>query len=125
LSTWYIPGKSPIRISNLHRIAYLDAAGRSVCGPGAGVHEEVYEFWTSDMLRLFREAGMPRRVAPPVADCGAKFNGGNDSDGPRIVSPVRGLAYTVRISQSAPLLLRAVDDRGLADNRELIVDFLP
>jgi penicillin-binding protein 1C len=166
VSTWYIPGKSPIRISNLHRIVYLDAAGRSACGPGAGVHEEVYEFWTSDMLRLFREAGMPRRVAPPAADCGGKFNGGNDSDGPRIVSPVRGLAYTVRISQPAPLLLRAdaaagtrsvywfagnaylgrasfgeglawlppqggryplraIDDRGLADNRELTVDFLP
>jgi penicillin-binding protein 1C len=166
VSTWYIPGKSPIRISNLHRIVYLDAAGRSACGPGAGVHEEVYEFWTSDMLRLFREAGMPRRVAPHAADCGGKFNGGNDSDAPRIVSPVRGLAYTVRISRPAPLLLRAdaaagtqavywfagnaylgrapfgeglawlppqagryslraVDDRGLADNRELTVDFLP
>jgi penicillin-binding protein 1C len=166
LSTWYIPGKSPIRISNLHRIVYLDAAGRSVCGPGAGVHEEVYEFWTSDMLRLFREAGMPRRVAPAAAECGGKFNGGNDSDGPRIVSPLRGLTYTVRISQPAPLSLRAdaaagtqavywfagnaylgrapfgeglawvppqagryslraVDDRGLADSRELIVDFLP
>lgn len=166
VSTWYIPGKSPIRISNLHRIVYVDAAGRSACGPGAGVHEEVYEFWTSDMLRLFREAGMPRRVAPPAADCGGKFNGGNDSDGPRIVSPVRGLAYTMRIGRPAPLLLRAdaaagtqavywfagnaylgrapfgeglawlppqtgryslraVDDRGLADDRELVVDFLP
>jgi penicillin-binding protein 1C len=166
VSTWYIPGKSPIRISNLHRIVYLDAAGRSACGPGAGVHEEVYEFWTSDMLRLFRDAGMPRRVAPPAADCGGKFNGGTDSDGPRIVSPVRGLSYTMRISRPAPLLLRAdaaagtqavywfagnsylgrapfgeglawlppqagryslraIDDRGLADNRELIVDFLP
>jgi penicillin-binding protein 1C len=166
VGTWYIPGKSPIRISTLHRIVYLDAAGRSACGPGTGVHEEVFEFWTSDMLRLFREAGMPRRVAPPAADCGGKFTAGNDSDGPRIVSPVRGLAYTVRISQPAPLLLRAdaaagtqsvywfagnaylgrapsgeglawlppqggryslraIDDRGLADNRELTVDFLP
>jgi penicillin-binding protein 1C len=166
VSTWYIPGKSPIRISTLHRIVYLDAAGRRACGPGPGVHEEAYEFWTSDMLHLFREAGMPRRVAPPPADCGAKLDADNDSDGPRIVSPVRGIGYTVRISHAAPLLLRAdaaagtqsvywfagnaylgrasfgeglawlppqagryslraVDDRGLADSRELTVDFLP
>ena len=166
MGTWYIPGKSPIRISTLHRIVYLDAGGRRVCGPGAGVHEEVYEFWTSDMLRLFREAGMPRRVAPPAAECGGEAGGSDESQGPRIVSPVRGLVYTVRLSRSAPLSLRAdaaagtlavywfagnaylgraafgeslawlppqagryslraVDDRGIADTRELQVDFLP
>ncbi len=166
ISTWYIPGKSPVRVSSLHRVVYLDAAGRRVCGPDAGVHEEVYEFWTSDMQRLFREAGMPRRVAPPAPDCGAGSNGGDDPQGPSIVSPVRGLVYTVRLGKSAPLLLRAdaaagtesvywfagnaylgrappgevlawlppqagryslraVDDRGFADNRDLVVDFLP
>jgi penicillin-binding protein 1C len=167
VSTWYIPGKSPIRVSNLHRIVYLDAAGRRVCGPGAGVHEEVYEFWTSDMLRLFREAGMPRRVAPPAPDCAARRDDlGDDREGPRIVSPVRGLVYTLRIGRLAPLslraeaaagtqaiywfagsaylgrapfgeglawsppqpgryLLRAVDDRGAADSRELVVDLVP
>jgi penicillin-binding protein 1C len=167
VSTWYIPGKSPIRISNLHRIVYFDAAGRRVCGPGAGVREEVYEFWTSDMLRLFREAGMPRRVAPPAPDCAARRDDvGDDREGPRIVSPVRGLVYTQRIGRLAPLslraeaaagtqsvywfagsaylgrapfgeglawsppqpgryLLRAVDDRGAADSRELVVDLVP
>jgi penicillin-binding protein 1C len=167
IGAWYIPGKSPIRISNLHHIVYLDAAGHRVCGPGAGVREEVYEFWSSDMLRLFREAGMPRRVAPPLADCAdGSIGGGDDREAPRIVSPVRGLVYTLRIGQSAPLslradagsgtqavywfagnaylgrapfgeglawlpsragryLLRAVDDRGIADTRELVVDFVP
>jgi penicillin-binding protein 1C len=167
VSTWYIPGKSPIRISNLHRLVYFDPAGRRVCGPGAGVREEVYEFWTSDMLQLFREAGMPRRVAPPAPDCAAGFGGAGDGrEAPRIVSPVRGLVYTLRIGSLAPLslradaasgtqavywfagsaylgrapfgdslawlpsqpgryLLRAVDDRGAADTRELVVDLVP
>jgi penicillin-binding protein 1C len=167
VSTWYIPGKSPIRISKLHRIVYFDAAGRRVCGPGAGIREDVYEFWPSDMLQLFREAGMPRRLAPPAPDCAAgSAAGGYDPEGPRIVSPVRGLVYTLRIGRLAPLslradaaagtqslywfagdaylgrapfgeglawlpsqpgryLLRAVDDRGLADTRELIVDLVP
>jgi penicillin-binding protein 1C len=170
VSTWYIPGKSPIRVSNLHRIVYFDAAGRRVCGPAEGVREEVYEFWTSDMLRLFREAGMPRRVAPPAPECG-KVSGdvvdtGDEREGPRIVSPTRGLVYTLRTSRMAPLSLRAdaaagtqavywfagkaylgrapfgeglawlptqpgryslraVDDRGVADTRDLVVDFVP
>jgi penicillin-binding protein 1C len=167
VSTWYIPGKSPIRISNLHRIVYFDAAGRRVCGPGSGVREEVYEFWTSDMLQLFREAGMPRRVAPPAPDCAAGSGvAGDDRDAPHIVSPVRGLVYTLQVGSLAPLslradapsgtqavywfaggaylgrapfgdslawlpsqpgryLLRAVDDRGGADTRELVVDLVP
>jgi penicillin-binding protein 1C len=173
VSTWYIPGKSPIRISDLHRRVYFDAAGSRVCGAGAGVREEVYEFWSSDMLQLFREAGMPRRVAPPAPECatgtGNAAGTGASSDAreaPRIVSPVRGLAYTLRIGHSVPLslradaasgtqavywfaggaylgrapfgdslawvppqpgryLLRAVDDRGGADTRELVVDLVP
>jgi len=177
VSTWYIPGKSPIRVSTLHRMVYLDAAGRRVCAPGAGIREEVYEFWTSDMLQLFREAGMPRRVAPPAPDCAAGAGEAGpgpagsgdalaDRAGPRIVSPVRGLMYTLRIGHSEPLslradstagtrsvywfagnaylgrapfgdglawspsqpgryLLRAVDDRGGADTRELTVDLVP
>jgi len=165
VATWYIPGKSPIRLSNLHRLVYLDAAGRRVCGPGVGVREEIYEFWTSDMLRLFREAGMPRRVAPPAPPCGGG-DSGDDREGPRIVSPVRGLVYTQRVNRLAPLSLRAdaaagteaiywfagkvylgrapfgeglawvppqpgqyslraVDDRGAADTRELVVELVP
>jgi penicillin-binding protein 1C len=170
VSTWYIPGKSPIRVSNLHHIVYFDASGRRVCGPAEGVREEVYEFWTSDMLRLFREAGMPRRVAPPAPECGKVSgdggDGGDDREGPRIVSPTRGLVYTLRTGGLAPLSLRAdaaagtqavywfagnaylgrapsgeglawlpaqpgryslraVDDRGAADARDLVVDFVP
>jgi penicillin-binding protein 1C len=172
VDTWYIPGKSPIRISNLHRIVYLDASDRRVCGPGRGVRQEVYEFWTSDMLQLFREAGMPRRVAPPAPDCGSESGAAASADAdarreaPRIVSPVRGLVYALRIGHTEPLalradaaagtraiywfagnaylgkapfgeslgwlpsqpgryVLRAVDDRGTADTRELIVDLVP
>jgi penicillin-binding protein 1C len=167
VETWYIPGKSPIRVSTLHRVVHIDAAGRRVCAPGAGVRDEIYEFWTSDMLQLFREAGMPRRVAPPAPDCGtAGADGDVVRDAPRIVSPVRGLTYTLRLGGAAPLslradaaagtqaiywfagnaylgrapfgqslawlpagpghyLLRAVDDRGAADTRELDVDLLP
>jgi penicillin-binding protein 1C len=167
VSTWYIPGKSPIRLSTLHRYVYFDAANHRVCGPGPEVRQEVYEFWTSDMLRLFREAGMPRRTPPAEPDCGSASDpGGSDSEALHIVSPLRGLVYTERAAHPAPLALRAdvgaatravywfagnafigrapagdnlpwlpeqpgrytlraVDDRGGADTRELEVDVVP
>jgi penicillin-binding protein 1C len=166
VSTWYIPGKSPIRLSTLHRYVYLDAAEHRVCGPGPNVHQEVYEFWTSDMLRLFREAGMPRRTPPAEPDCGNGADSTAGVDALHIVSPLRGLIYTERAAHPAPLALRAdvgaathavywfagssfigrspageslpwmpeqpgrytlraVDDRGGADTRELEVEVVP
>ena len=109
LTTWYIPGKSPIRISELHRRVYFDAAGHRVCGPGPGIRQEVLEFWSSDMLRLFREAGMPRRVPPAAPDCGkgALDASSDDRDSPQIVFPLRGVVYTLRMRQQQPLALRA------------------
>jgi len=164
VATWYIPGKSPIRISDLHRRIYIDAAGRRACGPGPGVHEEVYEFWTSDMLRLFREAGMPRRIPPAAAACTDAPAG--ERDAPQIVAPLRGVVYTLRLGNPQPLTLsanvsaqarmiywfagnaylgraergaslswlpteaghyslRAVDDVGAVDSRDVDVEFLP
>jgi penicillin-binding protein 1C len=171
-TTWYIPGKSPIRVSDLHRRIFLDVAGRRVCGPGKGVTEETYEFWSSDMLRLFREAGMPRRAAPPAPHCpgpdaaeGGGLSDPGDRDVPQILSPLRGVTYTLRLGNPQPLalratlssrahavfwfagsayigragvgeevnwiprpghhLLRAVDDEGAVDTREIDVEAVP
>src|SRR6185503_1671144 len=67
VETWYIPGKSPIRVSQLHRAVGIDPeTGRPVCAPfAAGTRVEVFEYWSSDMLKLFRQSGMPRRTPPP------------------------------------------------------------
>jgi penicillin-binding protein 1C len=104
--TWFIPGKSPIRISQLHRAVTVDAAsGQPTCARGPGTRSEVYEFWPTDMQRLFREAGMPRRQPPVLPDCGA--SGDQQGDGPAIASPNKSTTYTVRLSKPAPLALRA------------------
>ncbi len=95
VDTWYIPGKSPIRVSQLHRAVAIDTlTGRPACPPYASdsTRFEVFEFWPSDMMKLFREAGMPRRVPPAIPDCAA-----NDSaEGPHIASPLRNVTYTLR-----------------------------
>jgi penicillin-binding protein 1C len=54
------------------------------------------------MMKLFREAGMPRRKAPAIPDCVA-----DDSTGiPEIATPLRGVTYTLRrnaATQTIPL----------------------
>jgi penicillin-binding protein 1C len=104
VTTWYIPGKSPIKVSNLHRPVKIDTrTGRATCEEGAFVRTEVYEYWPTDMLRLFREAGMPRREPPPSPQCGSAA----EADGPVITSPNVGVTYTVRLSKPESLALRA------------------
>lgn len=161
-TTWFIPGVSPIRVSTLHRPVYIDTrTGRAVCTEGANMRREIHEFWPSDLQRLFREAGMPRRQPPVLPDCADAV----DADAPQIVSPLRGVTYTQRLSRPEPIalranrgaggtvfwfddqaylgradagsglvwsparagrhVLRAVDERGRADAREVVVEFMP
>jgi penicillin-binding protein 1C len=95
VETWYIPGKSPIKVSQLHRAVAMDIeTGRPACPPydPGTTRMEVFEFWPSDMMKLFREAGMPRRAPPRIPDCAAD----DASDAPRIASPLRNVTYTLR-----------------------------
>jgi penicillin-binding protein 1C len=96
VETWYIPGKSPIRVSQLHRAVAIDSrTGLPACAPyAAETRFEVFAFWPSDMLKLFREAGVPRRTPPKLPDCAAE----DPADMPRIASPLRNVSYTVRLS---------------------------
>jgi penicillin-binding protein 1C len=94
VDTWYIPGKSPIRVSQLHRAVAIDThTGLPVCPPyAASARFEVFEFWPSDMLELFRKAGMPRRTPPPMPACATD----DATDPPRIASPLRNVTYALR-----------------------------
>jgi len=95
VATWYIPGKSPIKVSQLHRAVAMDiSTGKPACPPydSATTRREVFEFWPSDMMKLFREAGMPRRAPPQIPECAQD----DASDAPRIASPLRNVTYTLR-----------------------------
>ncbi len=164
VATWYIPGISPIRISQIHRRLWIDTrTGRQACPPydPAHVRSEVFEFWPSDLMQLFAQAGMPRRRPPQAGECHREIALGT---APQITSPVVSATYSVRATKvgadPVPLaanadsevrklhwfvddtyvgtgtpgiaiswnpthagtyIVRAVDDRGRADSRELHV----
>lgn len=93
--TWYIAGKSPIKVSQLHQpVAISHKTGQPVCPPYQAdqVRMEVMEFWSSDMQKLFRQAGLPRRSPP-------KCQQGFQTQAPDITSPLRHVAYQLRASQ--------------------------
>jgi penicillin-binding protein 1C len=118
-TTWFIPGKSPIRVSTVHRPVVIDdATGLAACPPynGKRVHAEVYEFWPSDLAQTFVQAGIPRRKPPQNPAC-ANADAGEGTQ-PKITSPSRGSAYAIRIAQGArqPVAFSAVAD---ADARVL------
>jgi penicillin-binding protein 1C len=102
VDTWYIPGKSPIRVSQLHRAVTVDAStNQPVCPSNRAVsgivtRTKVFEFWPSDTLRLFREAGMARRQPPSLPACATD----DAQDAPRIESPAHNVTYALR--DSAP-----------------------
>ncbi len=163
LPTWFIPGVSPIRVSTIHRkIAIDNASGLQACADNANVRYETYEYWPTDMQKLFRDAGLPRRTPPAfMPQCSENENVGSP---PKITSPLRGVTYALRENHNAEesvnlrattdadtnevfwfadqtfigrakagagfawrpnaagnYLLRAVDDHGRADSRELRV----
>jgi penicillin-binding protein 1C len=100
-TTWFIPGKSPIRVSTVHRAVTVDnATGKPTCPPfePAKTHTEVYEYWPSDLARVFRQAGIPRRAPPALPDC-TSDTAADDGQAPQIVSPLRGEVYTKRVSR--------------------------
>ncbi len=104
--TWFIAGKSPIQVSNLHRAVWVDeTTGKVVCGPQPNARQQVVEQWGSDMRRLFRQAGLPRASVP--ADGCERKDAGAPEAAPLISSPLRGVRHTLRVARPEPLVLRA------------------
>lgn len=98
--TWFIPGKSPIRVDDIYRPVVMDdATGLAACPPfdGKRTHVDVYEFWPSDLQRVFQQAGMPRRKPPVNPACSGSER--VDGSAPGITSPLRGSIYTLRLKQ--------------------------
>jgi len=119
--TWFIPGKSPIRVSTLHQALLIDdRTGLRACPPyTAGLtHRVVYEMWSSDMLKLFQQAGLPRRAPPPFdSACAAHAVESPGDRPPQITSPLRGVVYTLRAKRlgEETITLRATTGPGVRE----------
>lgn len=115
-ATWVVPGVSPIAPCAIHREVAIElATGLRACpGETRGVRRDVYEFWPSDLLGLFRSVGIARRTPPPFArDCGVGRAGGEPL---RIELPEARVAYQIRPGAQDPIPFTAASD---ADGRRV------
>lgn len=99
VSARFIPGVSPITPCKIHQPIYVDRQTGLRVPPGGNprnVKKEIYEVWPSDLLALFKQAGLPRRSPPPWAKDTVTQSG----QPPRILSPRSGITYSVALSSS-------------------------
>ncbi|MEO0576998.1 MAG: penicillin-binding transpeptidase domain-containing protein, partial [Pseudomonadota bacterium] len=98
--SWFIPGISPIRVSDVHRAIRIDnRTGERACQTDIEeTHEAVYEFWSSDVLQLFQKAGVARRQPPPwAAGCSLDVLAASGAP-PTITAPTAHLEYQLPLT---------------------------
>lgn len=114
---WFIPGVSPIDVSHVYRAVRIDpATGLRLClGMGGPAVTRVYEFWPSDLLGLFRRAGLPRHTPPPFAPGCSMAQTAATGSAPKIQTPQSTVVYTLRPNQidEERIPFRAVTDSSV------------
>ena len=121
--TWFIPGVSPISPTGILRKILIDKkTGLRACTPQEGGTEEVpWEFWPSDLERMFRSAGINKPSPPPyLPECRGR-EGLSDGPAPSIELPRAGITYSLGTGGTVPLLANAASGADLlywfADSR--------
>ncbi len=113
--SWFIPGKSPIKTDTIYReVAINSKTGLRTCHIDENTRFEIFEFWPSDLLSIFKKAGIQRHI-PPFFEPDCTLSG-NAEINPHITSPQNGISYIIRADsqQNNAIPLTAVTDAGIA-----------
>src|SRR5262249_41137735 len=109
----FIPGISPIKPFDVRQDAVVDAVRGLRVARDDGTRQlgrEVYEFWPTELLSIFRRAGVPRKLPPPfLPGTTAEFVARN-GNAPRIVSPSDGQKILPSSARAIPLQAKADAD---------------
>ena len=100
---WFVPKLSPIKTCTIHREVVVNpSSGLRTCGLSPGGVHQIAEFWPSDLMKLFAQAGLPRRL-PPAYEPNCSL-GSRDARGsaPRIRSPREEVVYEVNMAETHP-----------------------
>lgn len=93
--TWFIPGKSPIKTDTVYReVAVNKKTGLRSCHIDENTRFEIFEFWPSDLLKIFKQAGIQRRTPPMYEENCSLLS--NIALSPQITSPQSRVQYIVR-----------------------------
>ena len=99
VKTYFIPGKSPITVCDVHRSVYIDKKTglRMPYHIPEKTNISIYEFWNSEILSLFAMAGIshktPPRYMPDIEITKISHYG----KPPQIILPTQNITYTFRL----------------------------
>lgn len=113
-TTWFIPGKSPIKTDTIFReLAINSKTGLRTCHINKDTRFEIFEFWPSDLLAIFKKAGIQRHT-PPFFEADCRLSSTNGLS-PQISSPQMGLTYILSSNNKEhnTIPLSAVTDAGI------------
>ena len=116
---WFIPGVSPIKVSDVHRAVPVSVAtGLRACSHNPPATElKVYEFWPSDIQQAFTRAGVVLQQVPAMASgCLLRAQGRP----PQIRLPLPAVQYQLNRQHSSLPLLATLD--GAAKTAYWFVD---
>ncbi|MGH7981791.1 MAG: penicillin-binding protein 1C [Candidatus Udaeobacter sp.] len=114
---WFIPGISPIKLCDVHQEVLVDAASGLRVPRDDGTRQlrrEVYEFWPTELLSIFRRAGVPRKLPPPFLPGTSPEMIARTGNAPQIISPAE--RHNILLTSAGTIALRAKTD---ADVREI------
>lgn len=101
--SWFVPGVSPIKVSSVHRPVYIDIeTGMRACSfDSERTRKEVFEFWPSDILRVYQAAGIAIRKPPHWSPaCPLEFLASTGLP-PKITSLSESVVYYMRSDRLA------------------------
>ncbi len=97
--THFIPGKSPISLCDVHRPVYIDKKTglRRPYFTEGKTNTAVYEFWSSEIISLFKLAGITHRIPPKYMPDMELNQISSYGKAPSIILPTQNIIYTFRI----------------------------
>jgi penicillin-binding protein 1C len=98
----FIPGVSPIKVSTVYRaIPILKTSGKRACWYDPKLAElKTYEFWRSDFLQVFKQAGISLRTPPPYESNCTLDQKSTVGTEPLINSPQSSIDYVIQPDSS-------------------------
>lgn len=96
---WFIPGKSPIKTDTIHREVAIDTkTGLRTCHFDQNTRFDIYEFWSSDLLKIFKRTRIQRRLPPPYDASCTVSSKSTEGFIPQITSPQTQVNYVARMA---------------------------
>jgi len=98
VESWFIPGVSPIKVSNIYRSIPIEkSTGLRACWHQPGKTEmKVFEFWPSDFLHIFNQAGISLKTPPKFSKSCSLNQTSSTGQSPVIRSPLENIEYVIR-----------------------------